>query len=332
MKYPVNIANHALKLIDVDNNLSSLGLNTDIFDSLLKNESGFLNCRQILPLVQKFQKHYPTGCAGLHFGQSQTFGTWGRLGYTIMTSKTIYRATYIALKYQKIMGHFVNVDLKKINNKQTEMTFTPLIMNKDIWPFCIESTIASMLSIYSQLTKDKLHLLKIEFSYKITKSTLNEYQKYFNCEMRFNCDTTKIIFLTPKNKKLEMHDIANYNMFLEKLIERHKELNSDNLVLSIKNKINIGVGQFASQAQIAGALNISTSLLSKRLSKIGMNYREILESVKQDIAVKHLKNPKPIKMYEIALLTGYTDISNFRKAFLRWEGVTPSEFKRLNGA
>ncbi len=330
MKYPVNIANHALKLIDEDNDLSSLGINTGNVDSLLKNESGFLNCRQILPLVQKFQKHSPTECAGLHFGQSQTFGTWGRLGYTIMTSETLYRATYTALKYQKIMGHFVNVDLKKISSKQTQMSFTPLIMNEEIWPFCIESTIASILSIYSQLTKDTLQLLRIDFSYKITPSNLKEYQKYFNCEMRFNGDTTKITFLTPKNKKLEMFDIANYNMFLEKLIERHKEINSDNLILSIKNKINIGEGQFASQVQIAHELNISTSLLSKRLSKIGMNYREILESVKQEIAVKHLKKNKPIKMYEIALLTGYTDISNFRKAFLRWEGITPSEFKRLN--
>ncbi len=330
MKYPVNIANHVLKLIKEKSDVKQVDIG--ISDSFLKNESSLLNCGQMLPLIQKFQKIYSRGGAGLYFGKSQTFSTWGRLGYTIMTSETLYDAVNIALKYQKTMARFVDININPINERQSEIKISPLLNDKNLWPFCIESTLASMLSMYSQLTKDNLKLIKIDFAYEVGDYSLSKYEEFFECELNFNCHTTKAYIETPKNKKLGMFDIANFNMFLDKLIERNNEVNSDDLVSNIKNIINKGDGKFSSQSQIAKELNISTSLLSKRLSKIGINYREILESVKQKIAVKRLKENKPIKMYEIALLTGYSDISNFRKAFLRWEGITPSDYRRKNKA
>jgi len=330
MKHPVNIANHALKLIKEKSDSNSLDMKGGFDDAWLGNESGLMNCGQLIPLITKFQQIYPLGCAGLHFGQSQTFSTWGRLGYTIMTSETLYDAVEIALKYQKTMARFVDIDFKYLPTGQTEMTISSLINDENLRVFGIESTLASMLSIYSQLTKENIGFTRIDFSYDIEEYSLKEYKRYFKCELNFNCSETKAYISTPKNRNLETFDIANFNMFLGKLIERHKEVSSDDLVLSIKNKLNKGDGKFASQSQIAHELNISTSLLSKRLSKIGMNYREILESVKQEIAVNQLKQPKTIKMYEIALLTGYSDISNFRKAFYRWQGTTPSNFRKIN--
>jgi len=330
MKHPVNIANHALKLIRERSDLTLLDPIPSIDDALLENESGLLSCGQLLPLIQKFQKIHPKGCAGLYFGQSQTISTWGRLGYTIMTSETLYEAVEIAQKYQKTMARLVDVQLKYVAGGETEIKITPLMPNENLWVFSVESTLASMLSIYSQLTKKSIKLLRVDFSYDINDYSLQEYKKYFECELNFNCSETKAYLLTPEDRKLETFDIANFNMFLERLIERHKEVNSDDLVSSIKNRISRGNGKFASQSQIAHELNISTSLLSKRLSSVGGNYRDLLETVKHDIAVRQLKKTSSIKMYEIALLTGYSDISNFRKAFLRWEGITPSDFRRIN--
>jgi len=330
MKHPINIANHALKLIKEKSGLTPLDTHDEVDEAWLGNESGLMNCGQLIPLINKFQKLYPMGCAGLYFGQSQTFSTWGRLGYTIMTSETLYDAVGVALKYQKAMARFVDINFKYLATGQTEILINSLITDESLRVFGIESTLASMLSIYSQLTKESIGFTRIDFAHEVDEHSLAEYQHYFECELNFNCSETKAYILTPKNRKLETFDIANFNMFMEKLIERHKEVSSDDLVLSIKNKLNKGDGKFASQSQIAHELNISTSLLSKRLSKIGMNYREILESVKQEIAVNQLKQPKTIKMYEIALLTGYSDISNFRKAFYRWQGTTPSNFRKMN--
>jgi len=332
MKHPVNIANHALKLIKEKSGLTLLDTHDGVDEAWLGNESGLMNCGQLIPLITKFQKIYPLGCAGLHFGQSQTFSTWGRLGYTIMTSETLYDAVKIALKYQKTMARFVDIDFKYLETGQTEMTISSLISDENLRVFGIESTLASMLSIYSQLTKENIEFTRIDFSYDIEEYSLKEYKRYFNCELNFNCSETRAYLQTPENRKLETFDIANFNMFLEKLIERHQEVNSDDLVVSIKKRINKGGGKFASQSALASELNISTSLLSKRLSGVGANYRELLETVKHDIAVSQLKKTHSVKMYEIALLTGYSDISNFRKAFLRWEGITPSDFRRINRA
>jgi AraC-like DNA-binding protein len=129
---------------------------------------------------------------------------------------------------------------------------------------------------------------------------------------------------------MPMFDIANSKMFLQQVIERNEEIKSDSLVSDIYKSISKGDGRFYSQSEIASKLNISTSSLSKKLNKIGISYREILESTKHKIAVKNLKSSSHMKMYEIALLSGYSDISNFRKAFLRWEHITPSDFRKVH--
>lgn len=45
------------------------------------------------------------------------------------------------------------------------------------------------------------------------------------------------------------------------------------------------------------------------------------------LAVESVKSGK-LSLQEIAFLLGYDSLGNFRRAFIRWEGMSPSEFRR----
>lgn len=80
---------------------------------------------------------------------------------------------------------------------------------------------------------------------------------------------------------------------------------------------------FPSLAVTARILHLGPRTLHRRLIDEGTSYREILEDVRRTLALEHLRAGQ-LTIAEIANQLGYTDLSNFRRAFKRWEKTTPS--------
>ena len=78
---------------------------------------------------------------------------------------------------------------------------------------------------------------------------------------------------------------------------------------------------------MARALYISKRTLARRLEKEGSGFRQIRDRVLSEMAVRHLQDTT-LTVEAIAALLGYHDTANFRRAFRRWHGVPPNEFRR----
>ncbi len=101
----------------------------------------------------------------------------------------------------------------------------------------------------------------------------------------------------------------------------------NDLVASVRHEITRGFarGRFA-LADCADALATSPRTLERRLAELGVPYQELVESVRRELALRLLKEPRGIE--EVALLLGYTERSSFHRACLRWFGKTPLELRR----
>lgn len=80
---------------------------------------------------------------------------------------------------------------------------------------------------------------------------------------------------------------------------------------------------------VATAAEMSTRSLQRRLMQNGVTYSHLVDQVRFEIAVNLLKDPR-IKLIEIVSELGFTDAANFTRAFKRWTGVSPREFRRLH--
>lgn len=82
-----------------------------------------------------------------------------------------------------------------------------------------------------------------------------------------------------------------------------------------------------SQDHVASQLGISVRNLQRRLRPLGTTYQQLLDEARQELAIKLIaEGDQPL--YEIAYLVGYTEPSAFYKAFRRWTGMTPGEFRQ----
>lgn len=78
---------------------------------------------------------------------------------------------------------------------------------------------------------------------------------------------------------------------------------------------------------VARAMFVTKRTLQRRLEREGTSYREITEKLYSELAVRHLRETGHT-IESVAVLLGYYDTAAFRKAFHRWYGQSPGEYRR----
>ena len=82
----------------------------------------------------------------------------------------------------------------------------------------------------------------------------------------------------------------------------------------------------ANQERIAAKLYRSASTLQRQLSAEGTSFRDLLQETRQGLAEQYLKDGRHSQA-EIAFMVGFSDQSNFARAFKRWTGRSPGEYR-----
>jgi AraC-like DNA-binding protein len=77
---------------------------------------------------------------------------------------------------------------------------------------------------------------------------------------------------------------------------------------------------------VAAELHMSPRSLQRKLSAENTTFRKLVEAVRQELAESYLADGNTPLM-EISYLLGFSAQSAFSRAFKRWTGSTPQEFR-----
>ena len=83
----------------------------------------------------------------------------------------------------------------------------------------------------------------------------------------------------------------------------------------------------ATQENVANQLSLSIRNLQRRLKEAGTTYQDILDDSREALALSLIKDLN-IPLYEISFLVGFTEPSAFYKAFKRWTGKRPGDYRQ----
>ncbi|EPG3655107.1 AraC family transcriptional regulator [Pseudomonas aeruginosa] len=89
--------------------------------------------------------------------------------------------------------------------------------------------------------------------------------------------------------------------------------------------------RFPNLEEVAARLHLSSRSLKRHLHDAGTSFRQLLGQARQRQALRLLRRPE-VSLQRIALYLGYSDPTNFTRAFKRWTGEPPSDTRaRLLG-
>jgi AraC-like DNA-binding protein len=78
---------------------------------------------------------------------------------------------------------------------------------------------------------------------------------------------------------------------------------------------------------VAGELGVSVRTLRRRLTDRGTSYRQIVDDLRREVAIKYLRDTD-MTVEDVAFTLGFNDAANFRRAFRRWTSATPQFFRQ----
>jgi AraC-like DNA-binding protein len=80
------------------------------------------------------------------------------------------------------------------------------------------------------------------------------------------------------------------------------------------------------QQDVAESLHMSLRTLQRKLADEKTSYKDILDQTRRELANQYLRQGC-LSVSEVTYLLGFSEPSNFARAFKRWTGCTPSEFR-----
>ena len=72
---------------------------------------------------------------------------------------------------------------------------------------------------------------------------------------------------------------------------------------------------------------MSSRTLQRQLLKQGMSYRQLLDEVRYEMAMQKIAHSN-LTIQEISCQLGYSEPAHFTRAFKRWNGKTPAQFRQ----
>ncbi|HEX6763871.1 MAG TPA: AraC family transcriptional regulator [Polyangiaceae bacterium] len=82
---------------------------------------------------------------------------------------------------------------------------------------------------------------------------------------------------------------------------------------------------------VAASLSMTRRTLQRRLRDEGTSFEDVVDGLRRNLAERYL-GERRLGVQETAFLLGYSDVSAFHRAFVRWTGTTPGQFRdRLAG-
>jgi AraC-like DNA-binding protein len=102
---------------------------------------------------------------------------------------------------------------------------------------------------------------------------------------------------------------------------------STSLTQEVARRISekLGTGE-PGQATIARQMGLSERTLQRRLAGEGTSFQAILEEARRSIALGYLADRR-FAAYEVSFMLGYAEPATFFRAFKRWTGKTPQEYR-----
>ena len=97
----------------------------------------------------------------------------------------------------------------------------------------------------------------------------------------------------------------------------------DRLRTAIRVKLPEG---YPALGEVAEDLRVPLAAVHRDLHEAGASWTELVESVRRELALSYVRQ-RQLPFSEIALLLGYSELSAFSRAFRRWTGASPREWR-----
>jgi AraC-like DNA-binding protein len=312
-----------LESVDIDP--EPLYKKAGIKPELLLNPNARLNINCVDKLWEQAAGVIEDPCFAIDMAEFWHPSQMGALGYAWLASSTLRRAFKRSVRYIHVVTEDLNLDVAD--------TPAGLKISVDL-----DGSVFTLPQHHDLVLSILMHMCRFNYGEELVATQVslahpepacsNKITDYFRTEVQFDAEQTCLIIaradadllLPSGNKQIAlMHD--------EMLMKYLVEIKQGDIVQQVQSIIldNLPDGQVTDKL-VASELNLSERSMQRRLKEHKTTFRYLLDGVREMVAKQYIENPVN-RMSDIAFLLGFSEQSAFSRAFKKWTGKSPVEYR-----
>ena len=211
--------------------------------------------------------------------------------------------------------------------KECAVEFVWLLAEKEEAPIWIDMCFAWTVTIGRRGTGRRIKPLRVEL--RRPEANRPVYEAHFSCPVKFGARQNKLYFrIEDVNQPFVTHNPDLLELVSPQLeAELTQQLSGESLKEQVKVVLKkLLAGQRPRLEDVALELRVSTRTLQRRLLEERISFHGVVEEARREMA-QHYLLQSSLELNETAYLLGYEDSNSFIRAFHKWEGMPPGEWR-----
>jgi AraC-like DNA-binding protein len=251
----------------------------------------------------------------------------GLLYYVMASSQTLGDALKRVARYSQTTNEALVVRYREGNRLIINLSYSGVPRHSDRHQ--IEFCMFAVLRICRVLTGRNLVPQHFSIAHYRSEGTA-EMSRFVGTKVEFGADTDEFALNANARELPVIHADPYLNNLLLKYCEAALTDRRGN-VSQLRTRVENAISSLLPHGRVvvddvARSLGMSKRTLARKLSDEGLNFTEILQQLRRDLADGYLDDPK-LHISKIAWLLGFNEVSAFTHTFKRWTGKTPSQMR-----
>lgn len=305
-------------------------MDTGITPAQLGDPDTLIAREQEMRLVENLMLALPDVPAlGFELGLQYNIATFGIWGFALRISRNLREACQFALRYIPLSTAYCRLSLYA-DNTVFGVAADPTPIPLHLQAFLLERDVGTAVNLLHELGLAGVRAQRLSFRgppppHAARIAELSGLQPQYD---------------SPRNAiELRREDaerpLPMYDPHLVRLLEDQCRTQLERRQLGgitgqVRQLLLGPLGLVASLEDVAQHLVMAPRSLRRRLEDEGTRYRDLVEAERRQLAAQLLEGTE-MKLDELALQLGYGDTASFTRAFRRWFGQAPGEYRKARG-
>lgn len=264
---------------------------------------------------------------GLELGNRCRLAAYGIFGFTLLSSCDLRSALRLLFEYPVPLGTGFELGLKEEQGVATLTVSDTFDVEDELRGLAIEFCLTALQSLMADLLYKTLPVLSVNIGFP-ELADQQTYECYFACPVTFDPSRTHSLSFEAHwlDQPLPCANSVSHAQMKKHCSQLKSHLESPRDFLAhVKSAICTQFDSVPTLNNIALSMACSTKTLQRHLRAAGTSFHELLGEVRYQRAQELLLRQVPIT--RIAEHLGFSEAAAFRRAFQRWSGCTPSQYR-----
>jgi len=271
-----------------------------------------------------------TGCQyfGLLVGQRMNLKALGLVGLLMRTSPNAGRALVSIVNLLHLHSQGAVMALR-VDEDVAMLTYDAFEPGLEATDQTGAGAVAMMLNVMRTLCGPDFRPIEASFGHR-RPADIEPFRKFFKVPLYFDAEHYALVFsrdwldVRPPGADDELQQLLQKQV--DVLESRYSLAFPDQVRQVLRSALITG---YFSESEIAALFSMHSHTFRRRLDASATSFHELVDECRFEMAREMLLNTS-LSVSEISASMGYSRASSFIRAFRRWSGVTPGEWRKGN--